>query len=50
MRVVVTAGAGFLGFHSCAALLRRGNAVTWIDDLSTGRLPNTERLATGLAG
>jgi dTDP-glucose 4,6-dehydratase len=50
VRVVVTGGAGFLGSHLCAALLRGGNAVTCIDDLPTGRLPNIERPATGPAG
>jgi dTDP-glucose 4,6-dehydratase len=49
VRVVVTGGAGFLGSHLCAALLRRRNAVTCIDDLPTDRLPNIERLATGPA-
>ncbi|GAA4671443.1 GDP-mannose 4,6-dehydratase [Streptomyces chumphonensis] len=40
MRVVVTGGAGFLGSHLCEALLRRGDEVVCVDDLSTGRPEN----------
>ncbi|MDG5805161.1 SDR family oxidoreductase [Streptomyces ossamyceticus] len=40
MRVLITGGAGFLGSHLCDALLRRGDAVVCVDDLSTGRLEN----------
>jgi dTDP-glucose 4,6-dehydratase len=44
MRVVVTGGAGFLGSHLCEALVRRGDTVVCLDDLSTGRLENIEHL------
>ena len=44
-RVVVTGGAGFLGFHLCQALLDRGDRVVAIDNLVTGSAANVERLA-----
>ncbi len=40
MRVLVTGGAGFIGSHLCEELLRRGNEVWALDDLSTGRVEN----------
>ena len=40
MRIVVTGGAGFLGSHLCEALIRRGEVVVCVDDLSTGNLDN----------
>lgn len=44
MRVLVTGGAGFIGSHLCEALLRRGDEVFVLDDLSTGRFENIEHL------
>ena len=37
MRVMVTGGAGFIGSHLADAFLARGDDVTAVDDLSTGR-------------
>ncbi|MBN1428968.1 MAG: GDP-mannose 4,6-dehydratase [Anaerolineae bacterium] len=43
-RALITGGAGFIGGHLSEALLGKGYEVTIIDDLSTGRFENVERL------
>jgi UDP-glucose 4-epimerase len=40
---LVTGGAGFIGSNLVDALLARGDAVTVVDDLSTGRRENLDR-------
>jgi UDP-glucose 4-epimerase len=48
MRAIVTGGAGFIGSNLTDALLARGDAVTVVDDLSTGRRENLDAaLAAG---
>jgi UDP-glucose 4-epimerase len=42
MRALVTGGAGFVGSNLVDALLLRGDQVTVLDDLSTGRRVNLE--------
>ncbi|HZS04861.1 MAG TPA: SDR family oxidoreductase [Blastocatellia bacterium] len=41
---LVTGGAGFIGSHLCAALVRRGERVRVLDNLSTGRRANLAHL------
>jgi UDP-glucose 4-epimerase len=43
-KVVVTGGAGFIGSHLAEELAKRGNHVIVIDDLSSGKAENIERL------
>ncbi len=43
MRALVTGGAGFIGSNLVDALLDRGEEVTVIDDLSTGRRENLDK-------
>jgi UDP-glucose 4-epimerase len=42
---LITGGAGFIGSHLAEELLRRGEGVWVIDDLSTGRYENVAHLA-----
>lgn len=43
-RVLVTGGAGFIGSHMCAALVKAGYQVTCVDNFSTGSKANLEQL------
>ncbi|TEU14414.1 MAG: NAD-dependent epimerase/dehydratase family protein [Anaerolineales bacterium] len=45
MRALITGGCGFVGSHLAEALLDRGDTVTVIDNLSTGRFENIAHLA-----
>jgi len=50
MKALVTGGAGFIGSNLVDALVARGDEVTVIDDLSTGKRRNLERaLVNGAA-
>lgn len=44
MRVLITGGAGFIGSHLSERLLKQGNEVYVLDDLSTGDLDNVRHL------
>lgn len=44
MRVLVTGGAGYIGSHLVDALIRRGDDVLVIDNLSTGSFENIRHL------
>ncbi|NOX98084.1 MAG: SDR family NAD(P)-dependent oxidoreductase [Nitrospirae bacterium] len=44
MRALITGGAGFIGSHLAEELLKEGNKVTVVDDLSTGRRENISHL------
>ena len=44
MNILVTGGAGFIGSHLSEYLLKRGDEVYVIDDLSTGSMRNIEHL------
>ncbi len=44
MRILVTGGAGFIGSHLCEKLVNNGHTVIALDNFSTGRASNLEKL------
>jgi UDP-glucose 4-epimerase len=44
MRVLVTGGAGYIGSHLVDALMKRGDEVLVVDNLSTGKIANLQHL------
>jgi UDP-glucose 4-epimerase len=47
MRTLVTGGAGFIGSHLADALIARGDSVTIVDDLSSGKESNITAAVLG---
>jgi UDP-glucose 4-epimerase len=47
MNCIVTGGAGFIGSHIVDSLIARGDGVTVIDNLSTGKRSNLEQAISG---
>jgi UDP-glucose 4-epimerase len=46
VKYLVTGGSGFIGSHLTTALLKRGDSVVVLDDLSTGSAKNLEGVAS----
>jgi len=44
MKILITGGAGFIGSHLAERLIRRGDQIIVLDNLSTGTYENTVRL------
>ena len=44
MKILVTGGAGFIGSHIVEYLVQRGDDVTILDNLSTGKMQNLSRI------
>lgn len=42
--ILVTGGAGFIGSHICERYVKEGHNVVIVDNLSSGRHENIERL------
>jgi len=41
---LITGGAGFVGSHLAEELIKRGDSVTILDDLNTGKMTNLEKI------
>ena len=43
-KFLITGGAGFVGSHLAEELIKKGELVTILDDLNTGKMSNLEKL------
>ena len=43
-KFLITGGAGFVGSHLAEELIKRGDSVTIVDDLNTGKMTNLEKI------
>jgi UDP-glucose 4-epimerase len=43
-KFLITGGAGFVGSHLAKELIEKGNSVTILDDLNTGKMENLEKI------
>ena len=48
MDILIAGGAGFIGSHLSKYLLKEGDSITIVDDLSSGRLSNIEKIRDGV--
>ena len=46
MKILITGGAGFLGFHLCSRLLEEGHSVIVLDNLYTNNIENIKYFST----
>ena len=47
MKILVTGGAGFIGYHTCLELLKQGHEVVILDNISSGSIKNVHDLSAG---
>jgi UDP-glucose 4-epimerase len=44
MQILVTGGAGYIGSHTCVALLEAGHTVTVVDNLCNSKIQTIDRI------
>ena len=44
MNILVTGGAGYIGFHTCVALLKAGHSVIVADNLCNSRRESIDNI------
>ena len=48
MKILVTGGAGFIGSHIVEYLVQRGDNVTILDNLNTGKIENLSKVKNNI--